>query len=1052
MRLSFKSDATGSELNMFKNVLTKVLGDPSQKTIKSLTPLVEEVNALEPETKRKSNGELRDAVTRFRAEIAEETAALRRGFTDRRTERDAASGDTRRRLEIEVERLEKDLLKLEATLMEGIMPQVFASVREASVRATGLRHYDVQVVGGAVLHRGSVVEMRTGEGKTLVATLPVVLNALTGHGVHVVTVNDYLAKRDAQWMGPIYHMLGLSVGVTQSAGGGRPDEASYQFDPDYQASDDRYLYLRPITRRQAYHCDITYGTNNEFGFDYLRDNMVYDLSQMTQRDLYYAIIDEVDNILIDEARTPLIISGPAEESSSLYGEFASVVRQLRPSSPQSVEAKEPDGDYAVDEKSRIVTLTEAGVEKVERSLGIDNLYGPEHWQKTPYLDNALRAHVLYHKDRDYIVQDGQVIIVDEFTGRLMHGRRYSEGLHQAIEAKEGVAVQRESLTLATVTFQNFFRMYNRLAGMTGTAATEAEEFGKIYDLDVVVLPTNIEYRAMQGELETVTRHENGVEITTYQSPETGRAYWKRIDYPDQVYKSPQAKFKAVVEEIADAHAQGRPVLVGTVAIETSEYLAGLLKRRGVSHQVLNAKQHEREALIITQAGAPGAVTIATNMAGRGVDILLGGNPEGMARDQLRKEEIDITQISSLAWNEAIDMLRRGQNPTEKYPERWAEVLAEKHARCEQNKQHVLELGGLHVIGTERHEARRIDNQLRGRAGRQGDPGSSRFYLALQDDLMRRFGGQRVANIMESLGVEEDIPIEAGLVSKSIESAQTRVEGHNFDIRKHLLEYDDVVNQQREVIYAQRRRILSSPNLRDAILTMVTDELHQLLATATASEDPDEWEFVTLHSAVRAIMPLPATMTAARWSTMDPHDMEQELIDLAEQFYAEKEQSLGSEVMRQLERAVMLRVVDNLWIRHLTDLDALREGIGLRAFGQQDPLVAFKREAHEMYSQLMGAIQHDIIHAIYRAQLVTAPQARQMQAMHPSSGNGDSIRRPIRSEKRPGRNDPCWCGSGKKYKHCHMRQDTAALQPAETKATSQPVSSKQSQKPRRRRRH
>jgi preprotein translocase subunit SecA len=1036
---------------MFRNVLTKVLGDPNLKVIKNLTPLVEEVNALEAEMQHKSDGELRDMIARFRADIAEETAMLRGELKGRRAERDAASGDERRRLEIEVDRLEKDLTKLEAKLMEEIMPQVFAAVREASVRTTGLRHYDVQIVGGAVLHQGSVVEMRTGEGKTLVATMPVVLNALTGRGVHLITVNDYLAKRDAQWMGPIYHMLGLSVGVIQSAGGGRPDEASYQFNPDYQADDDRYLYLQPVTRRQAYYCDITYGTNNEFGFDYLRDNMVYDLREMTQRELHYAIIDEVDNILIDEARTPLIISGPAEESSDLYREFANVVRQLKPSSPGSVEAKEPDGDYAVDEKARVVTLTEAGVEKVERVLSIDNLYGPEHWQKTPYLDNALRAHVLYHRDHDYIVKEGQVIIVDEFTGRLMHGRRYSEGLHQAIEAKEGVAVQRESLTLATITFQNYFRMYNKLAGMTGTAATEAEEFGKIYDLDVVVLPTNVEYRAMQGELQTVTRREDGVEVTTYGNPQTNELYWKRIDYADQIYKSPQAKFKAVVEEIADAHNQGRPILVGTVAIETSEYLSNLLKRQGVPHQVLNAKQHEREALIIVQAGVPGAVTIATNMAGRGVDILLGGNPEGMARDQLRKEGVDLTEIPSLAWNDAVDMLRRGQDPTQKYPDRWAEVLAEKNALCEQNKAKVLELGGLHVIGTERHEARRIDNQLRGRSGRQGDPGSSRFYLSLQDDLMRRFGGQRVANIMESLGVEDDIPIEAGLVSKSVESAQTRVEGYNFDIRKHLLEYDDVVNQQREVIYAQRRRILSSPNLRETILAMVTEEIQRLVTVATSSEDPDEWDFVTLHNAARAILPLPATTTAGRWRGMDADQIEEELITLAERLYDEKERTLGPDLMRQLERAVMLRVVDTLWVRHLTDLDMLREGIGLRAFGQQDPLVAFKREGHDMYDQLLGAIQHDIVHTIYHAQVMTMPPPRQMRAVHPSSSGDGDARKPVRSEKRPGRNDPCWCGSGKKYKYCHMRQDMSAGQPVEASAAPQAASDKQPVKSRRPRR-
>jgi preprotein translocase subunit SecA len=1029
---------------MFKNVLTKVLGDPNQKTIDRLTPLVEEVNALEADMQRRSNDELRQMMADFRADIARANSSLRSQLEESRNQRDVASGDERRRREVEVERLERDLLKLEESLMQDMMPHVFAAVREASVRATGLRHYDVQTVGGAILHLGNVVEMRTGEGKTLVAAMPVVLNALAGRGAHLVTVNDYLAKRDTQWMGPIYHLLGMSVGVIQSAGGGHPDEASYTFDPDFQAADDRYLYLRPVSRRQAYHCDITYGTNNEFGFDYLRDNMVYDLSQLGQRELHYAIIDEVDNILIDEARTPLIISGAAEESSSLYREFASVVRQLKPSSHASVEAKAPDGDYSVDEKARVVTLTESGVEKAERVAGIDNLYGPEHWQKTPYLDNALRAHVLYQRDHDYLVKDGQVIIVDEFTGRMMLGRRYSEGLHQAIEAKEGVTVQRESLTLATVTFQNFFRMYNKLAGMTGTAATEAEEFGKIYDLEVSVLPTNIEYRAMQGELETVTSRENGVETTTYNNLDTGEHYCKRVDYADQIHRSPQAKFKAVAEEIAQTQAQGRPVLVGTVAIETSEYLSGLLKRRGVPHEVLNAKHHEREALIITQAGVPGAVTIATNMAGRGVDILLGGNFEGMARDQLRKEEVDLTEIPSAAWNEAVEMLRAGEDPTDRYPTRWAEVLAEKHAVCQQNRDRVVEMGGLHVVGTERHDARRIDNQLRGRAGRQGDPGSSRFYLSLKDDLIRRFGGQRVAGLMETLGVEDDIPIEAGLVSKSIESAQTRVEGYNFDIRKHLLEYDNVVNQQREVIYAQRRRILSSPNLRDSIMPLIIEELQNAVASATASEDPDEWDLGATHGTARAIVPLPATMTTARWERMEPDDIEEELLDLAERLYDEKERSIGPDAMRQLERAVMLRVVDNLWVRHLTDLDVLREGIGLRAFGQQDPLVAFKREAYEMYNQLLGSIQHDIVHAIYHAQLVAMPQPRPMRAVHPSS-SGDGGPRPARSKRTIGRNDLCWCGSGKKYKHCHMREDEASGQQAGGQAAQAPQTAKASEK-------
>jgi preprotein translocase subunit SecA len=1007
---------------MIKDIFAKVIGDPNQKAIKRLTPLVDEVSQLEADMRQKSDEALRETISRFRQHISDSTASLRQEIADLHTERAASSGDSHRRLNVDVERAEKDLLKQEESLLAEIMPQVFAIVREASVRTTGLRHYDVQVVGGAILHQNTVVEMRTGEGKTLVATMPVVLNALVGRGVHVITVNDYLAKRDAQWMGPIYHLLGLSVGVVQSAGGSHPDQSSYQFDPDFQAADDRYLYLRPITRRQAYHCDITYGTNNEFGFDYLRDNMVFDLQQMTQRELHYAIIDEVDNILIDEARTPLIISGPAEESSSLYQEFAGVVRQLKPSSTASVEAKEPDGDYAVDEKSRVVTLTEKGVEKVERILGIDNLYGPEHWLKTPYLDNALRAHVLYHRDRDYIVKEGQVIIVDEFTGRLMVGRRYSEGLHQAIEAKEGVAVQRESLTLATVTFQNYFRMYNKLAGMTGTAATEAEEFGKIYDLDVLVLPTNVEYRAMQGDLQVTQQRMDGVEVTQYVDQDTQSVFWKRIDYPDQVFRNPDAKLRAVVEEIAEMYGQNRPVLVGTVAIETSEHLSSMLKRRGVPHEILNAKQHEREALIITQAGVPGAVTIATNMAGRGVDILLGGNPEGMTRDELRKEDFDLTQIRSLDWNDAVDMLRKGQDPTSKYDERWAQVLKEKYALCQGDRAKVLDMGGLHVVGTERHEARRIDNQLRGRAGRQGDPGSSRFFLSLQDELMRRFGGQRVAGLMESLGVEDNIPIEAGLVSRSIESAQTRVEGYNFDIRKHLLEYDDVVNQQREVIYGQRHRILSSSNLRETIMPMVLEELRQSVTNATSSDDPDEWDMNTLHAIVRTVMPLPATMTAARWQGMDPQEILEELENLAEDLYDEKERTMGPEMMRQVERVVMLRTVDRLWVRHLTNLDILREGIGLRAFGQQDPLVSFKREGYDMYNQLLGDIQQEIVHAIYHAQLVSAPQPRPMRAVHPSSSGQSESTKPIKTPKRPGRNDPCWCGSGKKYKHCHMRED------------------------------
>ncbi|MCB0154136.1 MAG: preprotein translocase subunit SecA, partial [Anaerolineae bacterium] len=629
---------------MFKRVLKTVFGDPHQKEIKKLMPLVEEINALEPEMQAMSDEALRQMMADYRLELAEATAEQRAEIESLQQQVVEARRQERQKLQVQLDQAKKRLLKFEEELLAEIRPQVFAAVREASVRTIGLRHYDVQLVGGAILHEGKVVEMRTGEGKTLVGTTSVVLNALLGHGAHVITVNDYLAKRDCQWMGPIYHFLGLSIAVIQNAGGGGVDKASFLYDPTYQSDDDRYQYLRPITRHEAYHCDITYGTNNEFGFDYLRDNMVPDLSRATQRELHYAIIDEVDNILIDEARTPLIISGQAEESSELYQRFASLVRPLRGSSPESIEAEEPDGDYVVDEKARIVYLTEQGIEKIERALGVENLYEGESAGMTPYLDNPLRANVLFKLDVDYVVQNGEVIIVDEFTGRLMHGRRYSEGLHQAIEAKEGVSVRHESFTWATITFQNFFRMYNKLAGMTGTAQTEAEEFGDIYKLEVTVLPTNVEYRALQGTLIREAHKEEGVEIVTYKDPEINKIYFKRTDYPDVIYKNPQVKFKAIVEDIKALQQTERPVLVGTIAIETSEYLSNLLERQGVKHEVLNAKQHEREASIITQAGRPGAVTIATNMAGRGVDILLGGNPEGLARDELRRRGEDLTEV------------------------------------------------------------------------------------------------------------------------------------------------------------------------------------------------------------------------------------------------------------------------------------------------------------------------------------------------------------------------------------------------------------------------
>jgi len=950
---------------MLRGILSKVIGDPDEREIQRLQPLVDEINGLEPEMQALSDADLRALTDRFRDTVAEHTEGLRSRVAEKREEWEQESDEDRQlQLRLQFEQLDARLKTQEMEVLVDLLPRSFAAVREASRRTIGLRHYDVQLIGGIVLHRGIITEMKTGEGKTLVATLPLYLSALAGRGAHLVTPNDYLSKFGVQWMGPVYHVLGLTVGVIQSAAAD-PNRGSFLFDPDYPAADDRYQHLRPVSRREAYRADITYGTNNEFGFDYLRDNMVVDLKQLVQRELYYAIVDEVDNILIDEARTPLIISGPAQESADHYRTFARLMPRLQRGSEE-----DESGDYIVDEKAQLATLTEAGIAKIERTLSIDNLYSSENFHLAPYLDNSLRAHVLHHRDRDYIVQDGEVIIVDEFTGRLMHGRRYSEGLHQAIEAKEGLRVQRESLTLATITFQNYFRMYHRLAGMTGTAVTEAEEFSRIYDLDVTVIPTHLPLI--------------------------------RDAYPDLVYKSQQAKFRAIVAEIEELNRTGRPVLVGTVAIETSEYLSGLLKRRGVPHQVLNAKQHEKEAQVIAQAGHSGTVTIATNMAGRGVDILLGGNPDGLARERLRRQGQDLTALE---------------------PQVWEEAVAEASISCQQDKQHVLEMGGLHVLGTERHEARRIDNQLRGRSGRQGDPGSSRFYVSLEDDLMRRFGGQSVANIMDRLGLEEDIPIEHDLVSRSIEAAQKRVEGYNFDIRKHVLEYDDVVNKQREIIYAQRRKILSEPTMRPTILRLVEEELSGLVDTLIMGSDRDDWDLTALVAAATPLLPpdtLPRDILDA-WGQLSRNDILDDLVDRAHAAYDEREARLGQENIRLIERLVMLRAVDSRWVRHLTDLDVLREGIGLRAFGQQDPLIAYKREAHDMYQGLLGEIQHDIVQRIYHAQLRPQP-TRPMRAVRPG-GAASQAPQPVRSSgDRPGRNEPCWCGSGRKYKLCHMRED------------------------------
>jgi preprotein translocase subunit SecA len=748
--------------------------------------------------------------------------------------------------------------------------------------------------------------MKTGEGKTLVATLPVTLNALTGEGVHVVTVNDYLAKRDVQWMGPIYNALGLSVASIQH-------EAAFLFDPAYESEDPRLKYLRPITRHQAYEADVTYGTNNEFGFDYLRDNMVGDLSQCVQRDLNYAIVDEVDNILIDEARTPLIISGAAEESTQKYYTFAKLIPRLRQGE-----------DWVEEARTREVNLTEGGVAKMEQLLHLPNLYDPANYGLTHYMDNALKAHALYKKDRDYVVKDGEVIIVDEFTGRLMFGRRYSEGLHQAIEAKEGVKIQRESITMATITFQNYFRMYDKLAGMTGTAVTEAEEFDKIYKLDVVVIPTN----------KPLIRDE----------------------YKDQIYKNEEAKFRAVVREIEELNKEGRPVLVGTVSIEKSEHLGQMLQKKGIQHQVLNAKYHEKEAAIVAQAGHSGAVTIATNMAGRGVDIILGGNPEG--RD----------------------------------PQEW---------QAEHNK--VVQLGGLHIVGTERHEARRIDNQLRGRAGRQGDPGSSRFYVSLEDDIMRRFGGDRVKGFMEWAGFDEDTPLEHGMVSKVIENAQQKVEAYHFDIRKHLVDYDDVVNKQREVIYDERRKILSGADLKANIQDMIKEALGDIVHNNLGDERADQWDLDGLVGHANAILPLPPYLSKDAISKMSRKEVEQKLEEYAESLYEEREKELEPQNMRVVEKLVMLRAFDSRWVEHLTAMENMRQSIGLQSLAQRDPLVAYKTQGHEAFQELMAGVRHDIVHMIYHVGIVKHGKPKEREKVPAGKGIG--------------RNDPCPCGSGKKYKKC-----------------------------------
>ena len=879
----------------------KLFSGANDREVKKLWPVVEEINDLEPEIQALADDALRAKTDEFRGRIqgSEETPA-------------------------------------EETL-DDILPEAFAVIREGIRRRVGQRAYDVQLMGAMVLHEGKIAELKTGEGKTLVAALAMYLNVLEGRGVHLVTVNDYLAKRDAQWYGRVLVWLGVSVGVLQH-------DSSFTVSVDPVSEEDGSEYMTPCMRRDAYAADVTYGTNHEFGFDYLRDNMATDKAYQVQRDRRFAIVDEVDNILIDEARTPLIISGQAQEDISIYPRFAALVPRL-----------EREQDYTVDEKLKAISLTESGVEKIERDLKIDNIYSPENFRLTRYMEAALKAQILYHKDRDYVVRDGEIVIVDDFTGRLMFGRRWSDGLHQAVEAKERLKIQQESITYATITLQNYFRMYEKLSGMTGTAVTEAEEFHKIYKLEVMVLPPNREMI--------------------------------REDEDDFVYRTLKGKFSAVLDEVEEMHEEGRPVLVGTVAIETSEYLSEMLKRRGVQHQVLNAKFHEKEAAIVAEAGRKDAVTIATNMAGRGTDIILGGPPDH--RD----------------------------------PQEWQ---AEHDA--------VVDAGGLHIIGTERHESRRIDNQLRGRSGRQGDPGSSRFYVSFEDDLMRRFAPDWLAGWLAKLGMDEDMPIESGMVSKALESAQTKVEGHNFDIRKHVVEYDDVMNVHRDVIYTERTKVLEGAAMRANVFSMVEEELKELIQSHLPGRHEEAWDLELLLDEVRAIFPLPDDVTLEALHARSADEIEALILDEAEAAYDAREQEMGEENMRLLERLLMLQTIDRLWVEHLTAMDEMRQGIGLQAYGQQDPLVAYKREAHDMWGQLLTTIRQNIARAIFHVGLSSAPSAPAQAARIPvgvAAGAG-AVPANLR-ENRPdqaaipaakvngqkiGRNDPCPCGSGKKYKRCH----------------------------------
>ena len=907
-------------------LLKKLFGGSSEKELKLIRPIVDKIEALEEEYKGLTDAQLQAKTPEFKQRLQ--------------------NGET----------------------LDDILPEAFATAREAAWRVLGMRPYRVQLIGGIILHQGRIAEMKTGEGKTLVATLPAYLNALAGEGVHIVTVNDYLAKRDSEWMGKVYRFLGLTVGLV-----------IHEVDP--------------VRRKAAYQADITYGTNNEFGFDYLRDNMAIYASEMVQRGHAFAIVDEVDSILIDEARTPLIISGQGDKSTQLYTIVDAFVARLKCQRVRTVDTKEEedpdiDADYVVDEKARTVTLTARGIAKAEQQFNLENLADPENTTLSHHINQAIRARGLMKRDIDYVVKDGEVIIVDEFTGRLMYGRRYSEGLHQAIEAKEHVEVARESKTLATITFQNYFRLYGKLSGMTGTAMTEEEEFGTIYSLDIVEIPTNKPLA--------------------------------RIDHPDVVYKNERGKFRAIVQQIEACHAKGQPVLVGTISIEKSELLSELLKKKGIKHNVLNAKFHEKEAEIVAQAGKLGAVTVATNMAGRGTDIMLGGNAEFLAKAELKKagmsDELiaESTGFAETDNQEILDARRQFAQAQDKYKDAIKEEAAAVRAA-----------GGLFILGTERHESRRIDNQLRGRAGRQGDPGETRFYLSLEDDVMRLFGSERVMGMMERLGVDEDTPIDAKMLSGAIENAQKQVESRNFQTRKQVLEYDDVMNTQREVIYQQRRQVLDGENLQDNIQKMLRTVIENEVEAHMGERrhmDAESWRETCAPFRGLFLRPDELQLTDGELEQQDAAALTELLHQRALDVYQRKEKELGEPLMRELERVMMLRVVDEYWMDHLDNMTELRQGIGLRAYGQNDPVVAYKREGYEMFEEMIAAIQAETIRRIYLARVQvggSVKRERVAKVTGESAGTGDQTvkKQPVKKDKKPGRNDPCPCGSGKKYKKC-----------------------------------